>query len=148
MRTMTHTPRYTIKMTDNNSYLERVVTDLKAVIDKTTRYLRKLDKTTPFDGIAFTGMSGCLVAPAVAARLGKAILAVRKDESLRHSFAKVEGDIGVNTYIIVDDFIDSGKTANTIIEKVWKAGCHGKCLGVVCYARIMRSGGNVFLTTW
>jgi len=73
-----------------------------------------------FDAIAYTGCSGALVAPTIAYLLNKHLIVVRKDEGA-HSFNRVEGYVNKNepiNYIIIDDFIETGKTINTIYEKI------------------------------
>src|SRR6185437_651522 len=62
-----------------------------------------------FDAIAFTGLSGALVAPIVADLLGKELIAVRKEKT-NHSSNQIEGYIAGKTYIILDDCRSSGKT--------------------------------------
>jgi len=76
-----------------------------------------------FDAIAYTGCSGALVAPTIAYLLNKHLIVVRKDEGA-HSFNRVEGYVNKNepiNYIIIDDFIETGKTINTIYEKILEA---------------------------
>jgi adenine/guanine phosphoribosyltransferase-like PRPP-binding protein len=73
-----------------------------------------------FDAIAYTGCSGALVAPTIAYLLNKHLIVVRKNEGA-HSFNRVEGYVNKNepiNYIIIDDFIETGKTINTIYEKI------------------------------
>lgn len=91
-------------------------------------------KTLDFDAIAFCGLSGSLIAPILAMRLNKTLLAVRKDDEVCHSPRKVEGDFGAKRYIIVDDFIDSGDTARGIIEKLEDAVSEATCIGFYAYA--------------
>ncbi len=71
--------------------LERVVkpNDLK----ETCRNLRQqIDATgIQFDAIAFTGMSGALVAPVLCYMMDKYPLIVRPDKSNKHSSHEVEG---------------------------------------------------------
>lgn len=92
-----------------------------------------------FDAIAFRGMSGALIAPPVALALGKTLIMVRKPDedshAIRWSIPKenhlVEGDAGARTYIIVDDFISSGRTKEAIIEAVKNFAPHARCLGLL-----------------
>lgn len=71
-----------------------------------------------FDALAFRGMSGALIAPAIAMRLNKSLILVRKDEDNTHSNQSVEGDRTARTYIIIDDFQATGDTARKIIKGV------------------------------
>lgn len=70
-----------------------------------------------FDAIAYSGMSGALIGPPVALAMNKEMIMVRKklgNQRTSHSSHMIEGDSAARTYIILDDFIDSGKTRNHI----------------------------------
>jgi adenine/guanine phosphoribosyltransferase-like PRPP-binding protein len=88
-----------------------------------------------FNMIVFRGFSGAVIAPTVAAKLGKMWALVRKPGDSAHSSRRVEGIVR-GKYVIVDDFIDSG---NTIRETVKAVGQQvvpaepAKCVGVVLY---------------
>jgi adenine/guanine phosphoribosyltransferase-like PRPP-binding protein len=82
-----------------------------------------------FDAIAFSGMSGALIGPPVALRMGKEIIMVRKGATLpsgniskrstnAHSSHIIEGDCAARSYIILDDFMDSGKTREHITARI------------------------------
>lgn len=88
---------------------------LRQYIALTVKKLRPHAKK--FDSIAFRGMSGSLVAPAVAAKLRKHLIMVRKNDQ-NHSGATVEGYGLSKAYIIIDDFVDSGATVATIIKEI------------------------------
>lgn len=95
-------------------------------------------KDVDFEAIAFQGMSGCLIAPGLAARLNKSIIMVRK-HALRsldgklyhHSEYTVEGDKEALKYIIADDFFESGATVKNIVDEVSKFNRKAKCVGSV-----------------
>lgn len=70
-----------------------------------------------FDSIAFRGMSGALVGPAVAATLDKEMIMVRKPKT-SHSIHVVEGFIASQSYVIVDDFVSSGATVSATIGAI------------------------------
>lgn len=105
-------PKY--RSCHNSTYLDP--STLKDHIKSTVEYLRKSDLT--YDTIAFCGMSGALIAPPVAVKLGKDLLMVRKDSDDRHSCYHVLGNTETKNYIIVDDLISSGKTLRHIINKI------------------------------
>lgn len=93
-----------------------------------------------FDAIAVRGMSGMLIGPAVAARLGKDLIVVRKCKDGSHSASIVEGVDNWNhdfRYIIVDDFIDSGETLSQIFTQIVieleDMDISARCAGVVLY---------------
>lgn len=87
------------------------------------------------NAVAFTGLSGALVAPLVAARLRLPMVAVRKGEK-NHSNFTVESSLSYDAalnYIVVDDLISSGETLRRIVEEVSKRNEGSTCLGVFCY---------------
>ena len=88
-----------------------------------------------FDALAFRGQSGSLIAPVLALALDKTMLMVRKNMTDCHSGQIVEGDLGAQRYIIIDDLISSGKTVTTIVEEIAKVARKAVCLGVLEYTR-------------
>jgi len=117
-----HIPQYVHDSYFSNINLER----LKGRVDEAAKNLRGLK----FDAIAFTGMSGALLAPPLAVKLGKTLIMVRKRGTKSHSKLRVEGDQAAKTYIIVDDFQESGETARQIRADVAKFAPHAKLLGI------------------
>lgn len=86
----------------------------KAVADTCRRVL----DLPAFDAIAFTGLSGSVVAGAVALTMDKYLYCVRKKNESKHSDHEVEGPSTGLRYIIIDDFISSGATVQRIMEMV------------------------------
>lgn len=130
----------------HSQYLEKHLdtAGLKLAIERTTEFLRI--KTEEFDAIAFRGMSGALVAPSVAAALGKNLLMIRKEQS--HSDMNVEGFYGITQrYVIVDDFISSGETCRTIIAKVKRFDKSNICIGIVLYNNLGRDRTSLIIPT-
>lgn len=110
------------------------------ILANSLKNLRGLD----FDAIAFTGVSGALVAPALAYNLGKGLIVVRRGP--RHSGWALEGHINASTYIIVDDFLCSGNTVKRIARAVQKGTAYSKAekprlVGVYEYLYAMRTNG-------
>lgn len=70
-----------------------------------------------FDTIVFRGMSGALIVPAVADKLGKGMLMIRKQDG-NHSMYGIEGNVALESYVIIDDLIVSGGTLNSIMDSV------------------------------
>jgi hypothetical protein len=73
--------------------------------------------TDKFDTIVFRGMSGALVVPSVADKLGKGMLMIRKQDG-NHSMYGIEGNVALESYVIIDDLIASGGTLNSIMDGV------------------------------
>lgn len=89
-----------------------------------------------FDFIAGTGLSGWLLLVPLSIRLEKPIAAVRKAEGNGHSY-RHEMPETIRTrrrlrYVIVDDFISTGRTVDRIKEELDALGEH-QCVGVACY---------------
>lgn len=103
--------------------------ELKRILPIICKHL----KTIQFDAIAFRGLSGAMIAPIVALRLNKSLLAVRKDGEKTHSCYKVEGDYGARRYIILDDFISGGNTARAILAEVKAAVPDAEFVGFYAY---------------
>jgi len=104
-------------------------------VARCVKFLKTINKR--YDSIAFTGMSGALVAPILAYKLNKHLLLVRKENEERHSWQDVEGFTKCSKYIIVDDFIVSGKTVERIQEKVFEDYPAARCIGTLQYTRNM-----------
>jgi adenine/guanine phosphoribosyltransferase-like PRPP-binding protein len=102
------------------SYLEKVYypNEFARLIKKMTAALKTFEKKNPFDAIAFRGTSGAAVAYPLSIALKIPLICVRKGNS--HSYMKVEGCIDAMKYIIVDDFIESGKTMKAIVNSIKK----------------------------
>jgi phosphoribosylpyrophosphate synthetase len=71
-----------------------------------------------YDTFVFSGYSGACVAPTLAHLLDKELLLIRKNQGNDGSNSKqwIEGHIGAQNVIIVDDFICSGKTMCNIMQ--------------------------------
>lgn len=108
-----------------NGYLDPV--ELAKKIKIAAKELAKHD----FDTIAFRGMSGALIAPPLAMKLKKQLILVRKDNDDSHTLFGVEGNKLSKRYIIVDDFVCSGKTKSVIIEKVAEFAPLAEFIGMV-----------------
>lgn len=83
-----------------------------------------------FDSIAFRGMSGAVIAGALAVRLKKPLILVRKPYDVTHSCFQVEGNKAVRRYLIVDDFICSGETVGAIKKAIESFAPEAECIGV------------------
>src|SRR4051812_36903458 len=129
---MAHSPAY-----NHVDYLKELIRtdELRASITNAVRCLKDVE----FDAIAFRGMSGALIAPALALEMDKTLIMVRKSTERSHTWLQVEGDAGARKYIIVDDLIDSGDTVHAIIDGVKRFAPTAECAGMhrVCKANRM-----------
>lgn len=117
----------------HSSYLHSALDRNK--IDLTVNTLIHLiqENKFDFDAIAFTGMSGALIAPLVAQRLQKGLLMVRKTGDGSHSGYIVEGGLDCTKFIIIDDLIMSGNTIRNLLEKVKTVCPNATCSGIILY---------------
>jgi adenine/guanine phosphoribosyltransferase-like PRPP-binding protein len=107
--------------------LHRYLPVVKAAIQA----LKKVDKKTPFDAIAFRGVSGAALAFPLSLALKKPLICIRKGSS--HYGRKFEGCISAKTYIIVDDFIETGQTIEAIIKEISKIKPNAVPVGIFLY---------------
>ena len=101
----------------------------RLAVERVIRRIRRMDSV---DAIAFRGMSGALIAPAVSIRLGIPLIMVRK-EAKTHSAHSVEGYALAKRYVIVDDLVASGKTVIAICEAIEGFAPDARCAGVITY---------------
>lgn len=116
------------------SYLSTVLNQdkLDDALKKAVKRIKKKD-FPKFDAIAFRGYSGALFASALALKLKKDLILIRKSENA-HSWKAVEGANKSKRYIIIDDFISSGETVRACLDKVTKFATKAKCVGIFLYA--------------
>jgi hypothetical protein len=144
-----HTPNF-----DHAGYMRAVViTDnLRQNVKNCVRALRKME----FDAIAFRGMSGALLAPAVALSMKKNLLMVRKPADDSHSMMMVEGDKAARRYVIIDDLISTGATVRTIFKEIREFAPQAECIGCLeahylfidAEENFGKAKGDHFATRW
>lgn len=101
-----------------------------------------------FDTIVCRGFSGISVVPAVAAALGKEILFIRKNTADSHSRCLCEGNGNIGRYIIIDDFVITGKTIQEIL-KTMEGISSGACLvGIFAYMMSAMPEDGIFKTSF
>lgn len=120
-------------MTIHSSYLHLVLTPKG--LYAAARRIRTLAKKhrMQFDAVVFTGYSGALVGPLVAAQMGKDPIFVRKEKESNHSSWTVEGSIDVRRYVIVDDFVSSGRTIERVLAQMREHRHGAECVGILQY---------------
>lgn len=100
----------------NSPYLILDSKKRKETVDKLVDYFTNYCSLN-YDSIAFTGMSGAIIAPEVAGRLNKEVILVRKEKN-SHSPVMVEGNYDSQNYIILDDLIYTGNTVRFILSQI------------------------------
>lgn len=114
------------------------------------------------DTLVGTGMSGTLIVPRLAERLGLFWGVVRKPGVSSHagSTTRYEGQMG-RRWAFVDDFISSGDTMFRVLDEVegefanpdpgrypWKAHWHTEFAGALCYSNWSGSYSTPFKGLW
>lgn len=95
------------------------------------------ERELKYDTLAFCGLSGAVLAPIIAHRLGKDLLLVRKhggkDDSASGREFPVEGNVGAERIVVVDDLIYTGATMSNIVRGIRKH-TEAKIVGLLLYA--------------
>src|SRR5690349_16317310 len=116
-----------------SDYLDDALTPkrLDEIATATSKLVRKLN----VDVLAVRGLSGTLVAAACAALYSIPFVVVRKDtESSHGSELEAPDRAEYKSWMILDDFIVSGKTVNTIAKAVdFRYGGPKGCKGMALY---------------
>lgn len=100
----------------NTGYMDNAVFDLQGVLREATSILKPVRHE--FDTLVGTGFSGGVIIPALALRLNRKFVLIRKEtDDSHHGSGRLLGELG-ERWIFVDDFVSSGKTRNRVIEKV------------------------------
>ena len=125
------------------SYLDKVYTSpdkYAALVKEASKTVKRLQKKLNFDAIAFRGTSGAAMAYPISVATGIPLICVRKVKERSHG-RPVEGShkFEVKSYLIVDDFIESGNTIDKIIDAInheipWFEGADVPCVGILLYA--------------
>ena len=119
-------------MSYNSSYLIDVIDPAKGrrTLKAFIAYIKA--SKVQFDTVICRGVSGLLVAPAVAQSLKKHLIVVRKQDG-NHSGALLEGFRDAKRFIIVDDFICSGNTIREQLNAMANGQSGAQCVGIFCY---------------
>jgi adenine/guanine phosphoribosyltransferase-like PRPP-binding protein len=130
-----------------NNYIPLLPRKLNKNIERSFKFLSKI--SGKFDSIAFSGMSGAIMAPILATRLEKHLILVRKEQehTYSHSYNAIEGYRKCSKYIIVDDFICSGETVERIQKVIYTHYPAACCIGTLEYTKGMRLVKTSLLAT-
>lgn len=131
------TPKKAVRFSPNcrSPYLESAfnVKSFRITINTAIKAIKKFEKKTPFEAIAFSGVSGAAIAFPLSYLLNKPLLCVRKSTEDTHSADLIEGCDNAPRYIIVDDFIASGETIRRIKKEI-KNRTKGELVGIYLFA--------------
>lgn len=114
--------------------------DFAHTITKSGIAIRKLQDTLKFDAVAFCGSSGSAIAFHLGIKYKIPLLYVRKkNEDCHGSSVECNGfNLQIKKYLIVDDFIDTGKTIHHIINSIAsrarkQSAYPAKPVGIFCF---------------
>jgi hypothetical protein len=92
----------------------------RTLVHEAAEYVQKLQKKHPeIQALAACGHSGAMLMGALSYELGLPQIAVRKELSFSHDGNMVNGWLGCEGYLIVDDLISSGNTICHIVKHIW-----------------------------
>jgi hypothetical protein len=141
MTTAAKEPTYNFHF--DGSYIEPVLDHekRKEVVPLILNIIEKIQLTQEIGAIACMGASGLGLAPIISWLTGLPLLIVDKDDEASHSETMVRGGANSSSYIILDDFIESGRNLCHIkycIEDELNCdndrGLETNCIGVILYA--------------
>lgn len=119
----------------------------RRLIDKIAKRLIALKKKTTFGAIAFRGQSGAALAYPLSAQLNIPIICVRKPTEVSHGQIIEGTERNIKKYVIIDDFMESGKTIKAILAAIDKKKDYLKegraeCVGIVLYTTAQHGEWN------
>lgn len=94
-------------------YMDLAFDDLSGLLGRAEKHLAGVD----FDTLVGTGFSGAAIVPALALRLGKKYILVRKPKDGSHHNGPMIGQLG-KRWLFIDDFVASGKTRRRVINAI------------------------------
>lgn len=119
--------------------------ELVSTITKSGIAIKKLQSQLKFDAVAFCGSSGAAIAFHLGIKYKIPLIYVRKKNEECHGRPVEcnETHNQINRYLVVDDFIDSGKTIQHIVDSIKKYAratnaYPAKPVGIFCYDGIAR----------
>jgi adenine/guanine phosphoribosyltransferase-like PRPP-binding protein len=111
----------------NNKMFVKMITQAAVVI-------KDFKKKHPFNAIAFTGTSGAAIAYPLSFLLKVPLICVRKSSKDNHYGSLVEGYTSAKRYLIVDDFIETGRTIKKITQAIDReTDKQSKLVGIFLY---------------
>lgn len=103
-------------------------------IEELVQYIQS--SNLKFDSLVVTGISGLVIGSILSYKINKNLCVVRKNRKT-HSLLKVEsGKDVIDSYLIIDDIMDSGKTVRSIIKELRNADRISglkRCIGGIFY---------------
>ncbi len=142
-KSLTHNSTYMPGIYDGESY--------GLILNRVVQALDEIKAARRIDTIAFSGSSGAAMAYSAAWATDLRLLHVRKPDHEAHFFGSVEGFTRPQNYVIVDDFMSSGRTLELIISEVMSFADKMRIAqpilrAVICYHAAERQDHRDFIT--
>jgi hypoxanthine phosphoribosyltransferase len=123
-------------------YYQEAFYHTRIIVEKSIRILSAID----FDTIVCTGVSGAVIAPILAYQLRKNLFIIRKGENTTSEDKLSAGILG-ESWLFVDELIESGKTYNRVKSEIRyiceQKNYSTKFVGVFLYRNLSwRDAGN------
>lgn len=110
---------------NSRHYSRHMFTDTKRLV---AEFKERESSLPEYDTFIGTGLSGSIAAAILGHETGKMFAAVRKPGVEHHSNGELEGRVGAK-WLLIDDFISSGRTARRVFEVVSKRVEETTCVG-------------------
>jgi adenine/guanine phosphoribosyltransferase-like PRPP-binding protein len=132
-----------------SSYLSPIFNpdSLKITVDSLVRQTILLKEKYGFDTIVFSGTSGTSMGFLLSHLLDIPVLCIRKKNDSSHYSnwrGPLEGNIGLERYLIVDDFISSGDTVRYIMDEIHREVPKAKCVALLMYTQYDADGDRAY----
>lgn len=117
-----------------SGYLQQIYNtkEFKKLVVRVGHKIERLSEKYDFDAIAFRGTSGAAMAYPLSYLMNIPLICVRKSAEPSHG-SLVEGNTGINSYLILDDLISEGKTIRAIVKAIQKENFSAECVGILLY---------------
>lgn len=127
----------------HTDYLKKVydINKFSLLVKTAIKSIRTFKKKNEFDAIAFTGTSGAALAYPISASLKIPLICVRKDDG-NHFEEEIEGCITATNYIVIDDFISTGKTMRRVRASITNKIPKSNLIGIFLYAQSWKHTWN------
>lgn len=105
--------------------------------EKVIRVARNIEilkrKHVPIECMVARGKSGMGMAFPLSMETGIPVVVARKEDERSHGMP-LEGDGNFGTYVIIDDFIDSGDTCKSIVQQITSEHGNTRCIAILLYS--------------
>jgi len=117
-------------------------------VERSIKLAHRIMRRHPFDSIAFCGTSGKAMGFILAHQLRLPMVHIRKENENSHYLQwhslmpnrLFEGNMNVRRYLLVDDFVASGKTVWHVYQTIHAAAPEAECVALLLYGSFVGPG--------